>query len=202
MHRRSFLSTCAVVVAAGCADIRESSTTTSTDPTTEAPTGTTATETDTTTSPPTEPDTDTPTPSATPLPFAPTNLEKHLPKEGDGWQIVDRLATDVAEIGALEAIEVVYERDGTGCYFYAIVFGSAGKALRTASDWDEIGWQVVVTKQNMLFAATTGTLTVTTTPEAPPKVPGTPVPGTVDLAVDLLARSPTLSEAYIDSNAL
>jgi hypothetical protein len=145
---------------------------------------------------------DTLTPSPTPLPFAPTNLEKHLPEEGDGWQIVDRLATDVIEIGALEAIQVVYERDGTEYYFYAIVFGSAGEAMRTASDWADIGWQVVVTKQNMLFAVTTGTLTVTTTPEAPPKVPGTPIPGAVDLAIDLLSRSPTLSKEYIESNVV
>lgn len=190
------------VAVAGCFDSQESSTTRSPEPTTGTPTGTTEYDTETTVQPTTETETESPTPSATPLPFAPTDLEKHLPEEGDGWEIVDRLATDVIEIGALEAIEVVYERDEIEYYFYAIVFGSAGEALRTASDWDEIGWQVVVTKQNMLFAVTTGTLAVTTTPEGPPGVPGTPVPETTDIAIDLLARSPTLSEEYIKSNTV
>lgn len=202
MNRRSLLSTCAVLAVAGCAGTRESSTPTSTGSPTVAPTAITPDETDTTTPTQTETNTDTRTASATPLPFAPTDLEKHLPTEGDGWQIVDRLATGVTEIGALEAIEVVYEREGTEYYLYIVVFGSAGEAMRTAADWAEVGWQVVVTKQNILFAVTTGTLTVTATPEAPPEVPGTPVPETTDIAVDLLARSPTLSEAYIDSNTV
>ena len=138
------------------------------------------------------------TQSDSPTDYTGAEITRHLPDDPEGWTERRRPATEVTESGATASVLIVYERtDGVTAHVYLVTFQSAGAASRNARSWIDAGWQVTVAVENLLFAATTGTPDVTLTPEAPPQVPGTPVAGTEESLIELLAASPTLTAAQI-----
>ncbi len=104
-------------------------------------------------------------------------------------------------LGAETGVVGKYE-SADGTRFRAVVLerfprhDPTGKAER----WACIGWDVAVAYEDFAFAAGTGTEQRDYTPETPPYMDRTAIPGSADRSRELLARSPLLSAERVDAS--
>ncbi|QLH76709.1 hypothetical protein HZS55_05045 [Halosimplex rubrum] len=129
------------------------------------------------------------------------DAEDVLPEPGSGWTLTETRTMAARMLGAETGVVGEYERpDGTR--FRAVVLKRFPRhdPTRKAERWACIGWDVAVADEDFAFAAGTGTEQRDYTPETPPYMDRTAIPGSADRSRDLLARSPLLSAERIDAN--
>lgn len=195
MHRRQFCLgvTAALAATAGCSGWRTDSTP-GTEEDSETPS---ATETETV--PETAPEssatirgaTETATETATDTP-----PEAFLPEPADEWEHVDTESYSWRYLGA-DGGTIGEYRGPDGASYEVVVMKSGESATRMAC----VGWQVALEIDEYMIAASTGTYDQELTPERPPTMTQTPVPGTEDRVLELLAMSPRLTEDEITENS-
>ena len=131
--------------------------------------------------------------------------EELLPREGDGWsgEQVDRgfaWSARGAEDGVFGRYTSPEDRS------YEVVIMEVGREYdpeTKATNWAcTVGWNVALTYRQFAVAAGTGTRNRTFTPERPPHMTRTPIPGTTEPTRELLSRSPVLSRAFVDRHAI
>lgn len=97
-----------------------------------------------------------------------------------------------------------YFESPDGVRFQVVVMEMAEgyDATAKARRWACVGWDVTLAYEGFAFAAGTGTdqSNGTYTPEQPPHMTRSPVPGTTEQARTLLSYSPMLSAEVIGSN--
>ncbi|WP_459191205.1 hypothetical protein [Halosimplex sp. J119] len=126
-----------------------------------------------------------------------------LPEPGNGWTLAETRRMAARMLGAQTGIVGKYESpDGTR--FRAVVLERFPRHDPTykAERWACIGWDVAVAYERFAFAAGTGTEQRNYTPETPPHMDRTAIPGSTDRSRDLLARSPILSAELVEENAV
>lgn len=132
------------------------------------------------------------------------SLRNHLPEEGDGWERTGTRTPDLGELGAEDGIEADYLGPNDVEYRVVVVEWPDAVACdeHSARQWIDVGWPVVVAHESFTVAAGSGTaaLDQPPTPEHPPYLDRTPVPGGESTARDLLARSPALSASDVREN--
>lgn len=133
----------------------------------------------------------------TPKPTA----EDQLPVPKDGWKLVGTEGKDWRMLSAKTGIIGKYE-SSEGTLFKVVIkeMMEDYSAEVHAERWACIGWDVAVAYEGYAFAAGTGTDQQTFTPEEPPHMTKTPVPGSEDDSIELLTYSPLLSEQIISEN--
>ncbi|WP_415379998.1 hypothetical protein [Halosimplex sp. TS25] len=104
-------------------------------------------------------------------------------------------------LGAETGVVGEYEASD-GVRFRAVVLERFPRhdPTRKAERWACIGWDVALAYEDFAFAAGTGTEQRDYTPETPPHMDRTAIPGSVDRSRELLARSPLLSAERVDAN--
>ncbi|WP_436929998.1 hypothetical protein [Halosimplex halobium] len=143
----------------------------------------------------------TPEPTGSPSPTPDRDAGEVLPEPGDGWTLVETRGMAARMLGAETGVVGEYEHS-RGTRFRAVVLerfprhDPTGKAER----WACIGWDVAVAYGDFAFAAGTGTEQRNYTPETPPYMDRTAIPGSADRSRELLARSPLLSIDRVDEN--
>jgi hypothetical protein len=116
---------------------------------------------------------------------------------------VGTIDRDAAPYGAVTATIGEYTNpDGVDFLVPVYEMQADFSAGRKARRWAEIGWDVAVAYQGFAFAAGTGTTKQTFTPEQPPQMNRTPLPGTEAQSRGLLARSPLLTEDVIEAYSI
>jgi len=141
--------------------------------------------------------TDTGAPSETPeLP-----ARRALPGAGDGWKLVGSYRISATNLGGKAGFTGEYEHsEGTQFRAVALEASEGYYAARKAERWACIGWDVAVAYEGFALAAGTGTEQRDYTPETPPHMDRTAIPGSKERSRDLLARSPLLSAERVDAN--
>lgn len=138
----------------------------------------------------------TPPPSQTPA----SGPEAFLPEPADGW-VRDRTeAFSAKERGGSEGVRGYYTGPD-GERYQVLVLVSGDWAERNARAWRCAGWQVAFAVDGMTIAASTGTAQRTFTPERPPTMTRSPVPGTDARVRELLALSPKLDRSEIPESS-
>lgn len=134
----------------------------------------------------------TPTPESTPSDLLPDpNGEWELTGTEDwNWRMIGGVAGTIGEYDS---------PDGT--LFKVVVMDSGNSASdQRAEEWACNGWDVVLAYRTHLFAAGTGTTEQTFTPEQPPHMTKTPVPGSENESRELLTYSPLLDDGIIEEH--
>jgi hypothetical protein len=146
------------------------------------------------------PTSSTDTPSSTPSP------EDLLPEEGDGWtrDQVEHGAFSWSARGATDGVFGSYTSPENRSYEVVVMeMQPEYSPERKAITWNcTVGWSVALAYRQFAIAASTGTAQETFTPEQPPHLTRTPIPGTAESAKALLSNSSALSREYIDSYAI
>lgn len=126
------------------------------------------------------------------------SAESYLPPSGDGWTRTDVYQPGLGETGLTDAAVGKYRSPDGVRYDVVVIFSGTAERLLDAN------WQIAVPIENGAMAASTGQQGAEPTPEHPPQpsMEGTPVPGTDEEALELLARSPELTEAEVEANCM
>ncbi|MEF8808253.1 hypothetical protein [Natronomonas sp.] len=126
------------------------------------------------------------------------DVESYLPEAGEGWTLAETYEPGLGETGLTDAVVGKYRSPDDVRYDVLVVFSGTAEQLIDA------GWQIAVPIENGAIAASTGQEERSPTPEHPPQpsVDGTPIPGTDDQALELLARSPELTESEVETNCM
>ncbi|QPV64491.1 hypothetical protein I7X12_07730 [Halosimplex litoreum] len=104
-------------------------------------------------------------------------------------------------LGAESGVVREYEDpDGTRFRVVALKMSEGYDAADKAERWACIGWDVAVASEDFALAAGTGTEQRNYTPETPPHMDRTAIPGSAERSRKLLARSPLLSAERVDAN--
>ncbi|MFB6138864.1 MAG: hypothetical protein ABEJ26_00330 [Halosimplex sp.] len=140
-------------------------------------------------------------PVGSPSPTPDRDAEDVLPEPGSGWTLVETRRMSARMLGAETGVVGEYEAaDGTRFRAVALERFPRHDPTRKAERWACIGWDVAVAYGDFAFAAGTGTEQRDYTPETPPYMDRTAVPGSSGRSRELLARSPLLSAARVDAN--
>lgn len=126
-----------------------------------------------------------------------------LPRANGEWELTGIEEISSAIYGGVPGAGIAgwYEGpDGTQFQTVAIRFREALGPDHLTESWACIDYDVAVGYGQWGFATGTGTEQQTFTPEAPPHMDQSPVPGTVERSRELLAQSPILSESLIDDH--
>lgn len=136
-------------------------------------------------------------PTPTPQPTA----EDQLPVPKDGWKLVGTEGKDWRILSAKSGIIGKYESP-EGILFEVVIkeMMEEFSVEVHAERWACIGWDVAVAYEEYAFAAGTGTDQQTFTPEEPPHMTKTPIPGSENNSRQLLTYSPLLSEQIISEH--
>jgi len=149
--------------------------------------------------------TDVSTATATPEPTttaAERDPREVLPRATGEWELIETEQESSSIYGGVPGAGIagLYEgAGGTRFETVAIRFREPHDPDRMAEEWVCIGYDVAVVHGQWAFATGTGTEQQTFTPEAPPHMEQSPVPGTAARSRELLAQSPLLSSEYIDT---
>lgn len=132
------------------------------------------------------------TPSASPAvpPVA------YLPKPGNGWTLDRTEEYARKELGVSDGVRGYY-RGPDGRSYQVVVLVSGQYATGTARSLRCAGWQVAVVLDGVAVGASTGTEQRTFTPERPPTMAASPVPGSDPRVRELVTRSPRISASDI-----
>jgi len=131
------------------------------------------------------------------------DAEDALPEPGEGWTLVETRRMAARMLGAETGVVGEYEAaDGTR--FRAVVLERFPRHDPThkAERWACIGWDVAVAYEEFAFAAGTGTEQRDYTPETPPYMDRTAIPGSAERSRSLLARSQLLDSDAVAANAV
>jgi len=131
-----------------------------------------------------------------------SGLESYLPDGTGEWKfrgVRDR-TPDWSPLGATDGIIGQYRGPDGAAYEFLVMDTQPSYTEGTARSLACAGWQVAVVVDGHAIAASTGTEQRTFTPEVPPTMTQSPVPGTEDRVRELLALSPRLGTADIDEN--
>jgi|GEM_PF-462272 len=145
---------------------------------------------------PSRTDTDTGTPEL--------SVRETLPEGGDGWTLLDTGDVVPAPLTAEDHARGEYRSPG-GTEFRVVIIElprpgiAAFNAERLAC---EAEWSVALQYRTLAIAASTGTTQKSMTPEHPPQMTRTAVPGTTGDARRLLRRSPLLSREIIETGEI
>jgi hypothetical protein len=144
------------------------------------------------------PSTSTPTSSVSPS--ATSQPRAFLPEPVNGWTR-DRTEEFYAkERGGSDGIRGYYTGPDGEAYQVLVLF-AGDWADGNARSWRCAGWQVAFAVDGVTFAASTGTAQRTFTPERPPTMTKSPVPGTDARVRELLALSPKLDQSDIPESS-
>ncbi|QPV62644.1 hypothetical protein I7X12_18245 [Halosimplex litoreum] len=150
----------------------------------------------------TDTDTDTHTETAprTPVP----SVREVLPEAGDGWRLLDTGDVVPVPLTAEDHVRGDYRGpDGTEFRVVVMEFSrpviAEFNAERLAC---EAEWSVALQYRTLAIAASTGTTQERLTPEHPPRMSQTALPGTSGDPRRLLRRSPVLSRDPIETGAI
>lgn len=126
--------------------------------------------------------------------------EDFLPRETDGWVLERSENGTLSYLGGTASIRAEYTSpDGDG---YEVVIMAVSEDIgfvTTAKTWKcQAGWTVALGYRGFAIVAGTGTDQRRFTPEAPPQMTRTPIPGTTETTKSLLANSPELTRETID----
>jgi hypothetical protein len=114
----------------------------------------------------------------------------------NGWTRDRTEEFHAKELGGSEGVRGYYTGpDGTG--YQVLVLRAGDWAAGNARSWRCAGWQVAFAVDGVALAASTGTAQRTFTPERPPTMAESPVPGTDSRVRELLALSPELEPSDI-----
>jgi hypothetical protein len=146
--------------------------------------------------------TDTHTENATRTP-APS-VREALPESGDGWTLRDTGDVVPVPLTAEDHVRGDYRSpDGTEFRAVVIEFPRPGVAEFNAERLAcEAEWSVAVRYRTLAVAASSGTTQEALTPEHPPQMSRTAVPGTDADARRLLRRSPALSRETVEDGEI
>lgn len=132
--------------------------------------------------------------------------EELLPQEVDGWtrNRVESGAFSWSARGAEDGTFGYYTSPEDRPYKVVVMKMDEGYSPeRKAVTWKcSVEWSVALSYRRFAIAASTGTAQRTFTPEEPPHMTRTPIPGTIESAKELLANSPALSREYVDREAV
>lgn len=126
-----------------------------------------------------------------------------LPEARNGWQLRRSDELPVRHLGGESGITGYYTSpEGIRFRVVVIKMKEDYSTATKAEGWACIGWDVGVAYRGFAFAAGTGTRQgpETFTPETPPHMTRTPVPGTAMQSKELLSYSPLLSRETIEEN--
>lgn len=125
------------------------------------------------------------------------DVESYLPEPGSGWVHEETYEPDLGDTGLDGGVIGTYRSPDDVRFDVVVILSGTAEQLLDA------GWQVAVPIDEGAIAASSGReWEKSPTPEHPPEpsMEGTPVPDSDDRALDLLARSPKLTEAEVESN--
>lgn len=124
-----------------------------------------------------------------------------LPKSTDEWELERTERMEASVLGG-DSGEMGYYDSPEGARYKAVALELSDDYAVTAKAerWTCIGWDVALTYDGFVFAAGSGTDQQTFTPETPPHMTRTPVPGTEDESRELLSHSPLLTTTIIREN--
>lgn len=148
--------------------------------------------------------TQTATPPDAPHPTATggTAAEDLLPRATGEWTLVRTDEYDWRTIGGADGVRGHYtDADGVAYQVVIMAVARGDPQTRVAAWTCEVGWTVGLAHEEFAVVAGTGTARRTFTPERPPTMTSTPVPGTTDRVLDLLANSPTLTRSAVEAHA-
>ncbi len=131
--------------------------------------------------------------------------ETVLPEPGDGWQLATTDAVGAQPLGGVPGGGASGEYTSPADEQFTVVvirMRSSFDPSDLAESWACIDWDVAVAYEQWAFAAGTGTTQQTFTPEAPPHLDRSPVPGTETASRELLSRSPILSVDKVRDHAV
>ncbi|WP_123538077.1 hypothetical protein [Halosimplex salinum] len=143
----------------------------------------------------------TPASTESPSPTPDRDAEDVLPESGKGWSLMETREMSARMLGAETGIVGEYEAaDGTRFRVVVLERFPRHDPTRKAERWACIGWDVAVAYEDFALAAGTGTEQRDYTPETPPHMDQTAIPGSAERSRELLARSPLLSVERVDAN--
>jgi hypothetical protein len=143
---------------------------------------------------------DTPTTTA----YQDYSAEDALPEPQNGWGLDETTDSNGQDLGAIEGIRGIYTSPGGVRFVVDVIKRRSSVApfnRLSQRSLAETGWDIGIAYGRFLFAAGTGTYQLTHTPEKPPRLDRTPIPGTEDQSRELLSYSPLLTEEWISNNA-
>ena len=141
--------------------------------------------------------TDTENPTQTP-----TSAADVLPIPSNGWEMKRSNVIGYEMLGGVSGMNAYYSGpDGVEYKVVVLQTRDQYSPEQKAREWDCIGWDVAVSYREYAFAAGTGTEQQTYTPETPPHMSQTPIPGTKTQSQELLSLSPILTEELVKNNA-
>ena len=131
--------------------------------------------------------------------------EALIPTAPNGWTVTSEGKASLGEVAdEVEGYETYYESPGGDEYEVTIALYSveSDDGNKAGISWKELGWELIVAKGRYLFAVSWGERgrPKTPTPDHPPLPIGTFTEGGDDAGVELLSRSPALTEEYIREN--
>lgn len=144
------------------------------------------------------------TPKETPTSTRTQSPESLLPKGLDRWNLVRTSEYGWRPIGARDGIRGHYT-DENGVQYQVLIMDVNeiyDIRAKTVGLHCNVGWEVALSVDSYIFAASTGTVQKTYTPERPPTMTQTPVPGTTEQCKLLLSHSPALTLDQINEQAV
>ncbi|WP_135366023.1 hypothetical protein [Halosimplex halophilum] len=145
--------------------------------------------------------TDSPTPEPTPSETPELPARRALPEAGDDWELIGIDRISATNLGGKAGFTGGYrDPEGTRFRVVALEMSEGYDAADKAERWACIGWDMAVAYEGFALAAGTGTEQRNYTPETPPNMDRTAIPGSADRSRELLTRSPLLSAERVDAN--